>query len=401
MSDYKLSVFYMLLRKYGKEIIQAKHLRNVNSFVGEMNSNDISTIYNSIILGVSNYIKSIEDKRRIGYFSNKSKETTLYTYVYYVMICGLLGKVINDCDEIKKRILNSQCEDGLFYDEKLMNIQYLKGEGWGARHLMPHIIIALERLRCVPNYDIKYLAPFHSYKMTYDIMNSLDMEHIWVTSNYVMNTGVMLQYERDILNGKNANEGVNAIENFLMNNMRNSDSMWFCKNKSNIPQNYEVVRGAYHLFPILLYDNITIPNPENVIDRILSLQNKYGGFDYRKNSSACEDIDAIEPLIRFSIITNGYRKNEVESVLKKALIWIASNQMQDGGFVFRKGENFNYGHENISSGINESNMFATWFRLLCVCYIYDYLTCTKGRYVRVPGYEYPLWGEEGANEKKQ
>jgi len=41
----------------------------------------------------------------------------------------------------------------------------------------------------------------------------------------------------------------------------------------------------------------------------------------------------------------------------------------NGGFVFRRGEQMVYGHELMSSKANESAMFPTWLRTLSLAYL--------------------------------
>ena len=392
---------YQYLRKYYKYMFQYNYI-NISELKKRLCHNDYESCFKKTKDKLENYLSTFLRENCEGKFKLSTEgKRDIYSSCYYIMSCSLLDfKISKDrCNEIMEFIYKRQDRDGLFYDENLINYAYIKEDGWGARHLMPHLIILYERLNRKPLYNFEYLSAYHKYENMMNLINSLNWNNAWSASNFVMNIGVMLQYERDFMNVSDANDGIKAIQEWLLENIRTDSGMWYKGNINSKVSKYEMIRGAYHLYPILFYDDIDIPYKEKAIDIILSLQNKYGGFDFRINSSACEDIDAIEPLIRLSILTNGYRKEEVRKALEKALVWCVHNQMEDGGFVFRKGEKFNYGHENMASGINESNMFATWFRTLCVCYIYDFLTETRGRYVRVPGYEYPLWGEKGINEE--
>lgn len=388
----KKSDSYSFIRKNIKEKIQGKDIGKV-ILASEEADIDISEIYSEVVHGVKKYVAQIAINNNLGKFSASSNKTNLYSYVYLAMIYGLLD--IQYSEEVKEtiiqNILNAQYKDGLFYDKNILNYEYLIGDGWGARHLIPHIVIAMKRLNIKPIYEFNFLSALSVYDVMYSLMDTLDWKNVWKTSNFVMNIGVCMQYERDYIGIKERQNGIKAIQDWLINHIREDCGMWYKGKIDSISVKYEVVRGAYHLFPILFYDNIDIPNMKKTVDIILSLQNKYGGFDWRKNSSACEDIDAIEPLIRLSIKLPGYREKEIKKALSNAMFWIKQNQVADGGFVFRKGERFNYGNKNMVSNINESNLFATWFRTLSVCYIRDYLLRMQHNYVRVPGYEYPLW----------
>ena len=146
-----------------------------------------------------------------------------------------------------------------------------------------------------------------------------------------------------------------------------------------------MVQFAYHLLPMFFYDNIDINNKEIIIDLCLKTQNIAGGFGVKINSSACEDIDSIDILIRFSQLTS-YKKEEIDLALKRAFIWVLANQNNDGGFVFRRNEAFMYGHEQMSSGKNESALFPTWFRTLTIGYLSNYFYNKDFFFVKSPGF---------------
>ena len=93
-----------------------------------------------------------------------------------------------------------------------------------------------------------------------------------------------------------------------------------------------------------------------------------GGFGYKLNSSACEDIDSIDPLVRLSLTTD-YRKEDIHKALEKALNWVLANFNPDGGWVFRRGEGFRYEHDLMWAHNHQSSMFPTWFRSLSLAYI--------------------------------
>jgi hypothetical protein len=98
----------------------------------------------------------------------------------------------------------------------------------------------------------------------------------------------------------------------------------------------------------------------------LKTQSALGGYGpYRTPSSACEDIDSIDPIVRFG----GVASAQCATSARRALPWVMHNFNDDGGAVFRRDAEFVYGHHLLSSRQNESNLFATWFRLLSLALI--------------------------------
>jgi hypothetical protein len=85
-------------------------------------------------------------------------------------------------------------------------------------------------------------------------------------------------------------------------------------------------------------------------------------------SSACEDIDSIDPLCRMMQHTD-YRRDDIRAALSRAAGWVLSNQTPDGGFVFYKDRPFEYGHAQLRSAANAGALFPTWFRILSLALI--------------------------------
>jgi len=149
-----------------------------------------------------------------------------------------------------------------------------------------------------------------------------------------------------------------------------------------------MVQFAYHLFALFFYDHVQLPYPEKVVRHVLATQNEFGGFGVKLNSSACEDIDSIDIMIRLLPFVPKL-KDDIDSALKKALIWVLCNQVADGGFVFRLNEPFVFGHAETSSKMNQGAMLPTWFRTLSLAYLMNYFELlNKFRITRCPGYEF-------------
>lgn len=347
--------------------------------------------YYNYVSKVQKYIGNIEKNCRIGFFSQSAQNTDMYSYVYYIMTAGLIGyDISSNVGEMRDLLADYQREDGLCYDDHLLSYRFINGDGWGARHFMLHYFIALERLKMPLKHRLRYLDVYKEMDIE-KLLDTLDWHDPWKSSNFVMNISIALMYERMCTGDEKTKVAIRKIQKWLIDNIREDSGMWGCGDINIREVRYLMIRGAYHLLPILMYDNIDIPYRKKAIDIILNAQNKAGGFDSLINSSACDDIDAIEPLIRLSLMERGYRENDIRRCLCKAIRWVMRNQLSDGGSVFCLESPFCYGDSCMKSGKNESNWFGTWFRLLSVCYMYDYLFSNNRDYVDIPGMEYPLF----------
>lgn len=113
--------------------------------------------------------------------------------------------------------------------------------------------------------------------------------------------------------------------------------------------------------------------------------NEIGGFGVAANSSACEDIDSVDILIRF--IADDHRRAQADIALTKAFHWIQLNRGHDKGFVFKLYEPFELGHPELRSAANESGMLPTWFRTLSLLFLTKHLNIeSQFRLNPCPGY---------------
>jgi asparagine N-glycosylation enzyme membrane subunit Stt3 len=208
-----------------------------------------------------------------------------------------------------------------------------------------------------------------------------------------MNAYTILQYNRDYFNDTKAGIAVDKIKQWLLVKQNKITGLWNVNELKSKVEVEEAIRAAYHLYPIFTYDGENPFESKNAIDIILSAQNKWGGFTVDDVvAGACEDIDAIDPLIRFSLSNHMYERDRVELSLRKSMIWVLSNFNRDGGATFYIENEHHYGnHPLTSSGYNESNLFATWFRTLSLAYICDYLNIENNFQLgKFPGYEIKL-----------
>lgn len=335
-------------------------------------------------------------------FARGSSGPTLYGSCYACMLLGMYGQLQEMSESYKKGWLDyfdahQDESDGFFRDPVLAGPVFEGhggwGDGWGARHMAAHLAIGYCRLGRAPKYPFRFLEPYYDTANLTAWLASFDFDDdVWSQSNYIMNVYSLLQYSRDHMGEERADAAIEHISSWLIAKQRNDTGMWHGYPISDYPELGDAIRGAYHFFPLFVYEGRPIKYAEEVVSTILRSQNSWGGFNPEEiPSGACEDIDAIEPLIR-ACLQSGFRKDDVEISLRRALVWILTCRNHAGGYESIPENECPYGgHPLTTSRPGEGNLFATWFRTLCLAYIVDFLEIPHGFQLGVyPGYEINL-----------
>jgi hypothetical protein len=146
--------------------------------------------------------------------------------------------------------------------------------------------------------------------------------------------------------------------------------IWGSLDVSDPVQRSHMVQAAYHWWPLFAYDGRRFPCPKRAVETVLRTQNSRGGFGWGVhnptrpfNSSACEDIDSLDPLTRLLGQVTA-RRDDIQEAIRRGAQWVLRNQVSDGGFVFVIDREFVYGHPQLRGEAGRGAMFPTWFRLL-------------------------------------
>jgi hypothetical protein len=302
----------------------------------------------------------------VGYrYSESATEPILYAVCAALLLKHLYNDKTNVAPELEL-ILGSQSEDGLFRDPVIACRQAEIEDWWGWRHLTLHALMTLALYGIPARKELRWLDRFADTNVFCEYLRSRDWgAGAGFTSNELQNLGVMLQYARDYQNSRHA---ASLLEILYETLERQQDALTGLYGDAfDTPHQLSSgVQSGYHFWLVLLYDKPRLRHPEAIIDSALKTQNPLGGFGVRWNSSACEDIDSIDPLIRLSRMTD-YRASDIKAALWKSLPAILHNLNADGGWVFRRHESLVF-HPQMAHGDNESNVFYSWFRTLGLAY---------------------------------
>ena len=358
---------------------------------------DILSIRNKTIKFIDE-MKVRNKKVLIGYrFSKNCFKPTCYNLIFVLLIKHLLNIRDDTINEEIKLLLKYQEKDGYFRDKNI-NSKYTNSNlgGWGWEHLTLHAIMVLSLYDVKSNFEIPI---FYNIKNSEDLkrwLGEMDTELQAVEAgNRIQNFITSIQYKRDFESFVDTNSYINQIYDFL-NKHQNSVNGLFGKEYDSNKDLMHGIIGAYHLWLLYFYDEKEIRNIDKIIDSLITNQNLSGGFGIYLNSSACEDIDTVDPLVRF-YFQNKDKKQEVKIIkcLDRFLPSLIKNFNDDGSWVFRRNEACYLFSRNMYSDPNNGNLFYTWFRLLTLGYMSKVMGKTnksfwnfKFNFKNVPGHQF-------------
>lgn len=346
-------------------------------------------------LGFMNGMRIYRQGRFNGYrHAASTKKPVLYATLAALLTRHLYGEHGNKqyLEEIEY-VRGFQSDDGLFRDPEIECELADKEDWWGWRHLTLHALMTLALYGVPAKKEILYIDQFKDEKRFRDYLGSRDWgdRAAW-TSNELQNLGVMLQYSRDYQNSKTAGMLMEILYEEM--DARQDAKTGIYGDRFSTPMELSNgVQAGYHFWLLYLYDRRPVKHVERIIDSALKTQNLLGGFGVQLYSSACEDIDSIDPLIRFTRTTD-YRAKEIQVSLQRALSAVLHNLNADGGWAFRRREEMTMVHPQMHSDADESNMLHTWFRTLGLAYCLTGLDDVpealryKWNFVRAPGHQF-------------
>ncbi|MBA4375977.1 MAG: hypothetical protein C0401_07375 [Anaerolinea sp.] len=377
---------------YGRVILTG-HVRKSHQNWKEAGATELLNLRQKTLAYVESNHKS---EISMGAYSYKpGGPPLLYASCYAALVRHLYGDLdslsASERMEWVTYIQKHQSNDGLYRDPSIACTRAEQMDWWGWRHLTLHVLMALSALGGVVEKPFKLLDQFRKPGNMGYWLETRNWEHEPTSvSNEVQNYATMLQYDRDFHDEKWCDNALSELYVWLDQHQDPKTGLWW--NHFDTPQLLSRgVRTGYHLWLLYFYDQRPIQYIEQIIDSCLASQNRLGGFDVQLNSSACEDIDSIDPLVRLFFQTD-YRRDDIRKALERALPWVLTNINPEGGWVFRRHERF-WLHELMDTGNDEASMFPTWFRSLSLAFIAQVLKGNEiskinWRFLSAPGHQF-------------
>ncbi|MBX3748144.1 MAG: hypothetical protein KF833_22780 [Verrucomicrobiae bacterium] len=311
------------------------------------------------------FIRSLEDPGTGAFRSVPGGPVTLYGTAYGLLALHYLGIDAPPPPATRNFLLDCQDPDsGLFIGPELHEWSPPPGALHDRQHLLLHLTCAT--LPVARQFNLTLRHPLHTARNfcnldhLRDWLEARDLRKAWFEGNNLLFVGQLLVHLRDVETVPEARIALDLWFEWLDRHLDPATNLW---GTNGLCSPLEGVYGGYHQLLVYDHENRPLPNPAGLIDTVLDLQHPDGGFHPWGNAGACEDVDAVDILVRLHPRTR-HRHREIRIALRRCLRHILDQQNPDGGFPYqRDAPQSHMGIPATRAAPNLSAMFPTWFRI--------------------------------------
>ena len=288
---------------------------------------------------VLSWLQTMHDKNGPvwAYHMNAGADITVYTSCFAVYIHHLFNNIKNLSTEKRSEWLNyiqsfQNEKTGLFIDpdatERIVDPTH--DEEHLSRELTSFCLSAIEVLGGKPDYPLRFLDVWKDEVPLTSWLDNLDWENPWNSGNKVMFLAICFAYNYEHFGDEKSRAALDVWFDWMDKYQNPKTGFWGTSRDSDY---FRGMGGFYHQFLIYEYFDRDVKYAEQVVDRLLFLQQQDGLYFPGQGGASCDDIDAISPLVHFYHKLN-YRRENIRASLRRSLSAILKNQNSDGGFCW-------------------------------------------------------------------
>jgi hypothetical protein len=254
-------------------------------------------------------------------------------------------------------------------------------------------VAALDALDTKPMHPLSFVQDIQNKHSADSWMQKQQWNNPWLASNMVMFLlSLSISRTQDDLDPAGVSYA-HAMLDWLDEHQDPETGYWNPRGTASLRN---AMAGAFHFYFFYYYLGRPIKYVNRIIDSTLSLQAEDGLFGKKLGGGACIDLDAIDILVKLSLLTD-YRSSEIYEALQKAFVALWVNQNSDGSFCEAKrplpakkwqrkcaerlkldilldrpwGESITSqaGWRKMQYNIQEGDLWSTWFRTLSLALI--------------------------------
>jgi len=366
------------------------------------------------ILHIKNELKewmeSAKDKETSLYlFTKKARKPTLLSNCFAVLTLELFNEVDSIGQETKETLIGfiKACqleETGHFIDPLLRKEHLFRSNthSWDYLTMQSTMfsINALDAFGEKPRHRINFVDMYKDVDFLIKWLQERNWKNPWLESNNIMFIGCFLLYEYLQTKEMRILEVIDQMLNWHDKAQDSHTGFWGTDKGASLPN---AMAGAFHIYYFYYYLKRPIQYSDKIVDSTLSLQHEDGLFVSKGGGGACEDLDAIDILTKFTALTD-YKKESIKQILLKSLKTLANGQNRDGGYgwkinghgnfitdLMRRREICHYSSWKLMPyDIHKSDMWSCWFRYLAISLIVstypdEFGTDFNFKFRRLPG----------------
>ena len=300
---------------------------------------------------------------------------TLYGTCYAHQGWWYLGGSVNLRPSTAEFVLDAQdASTGLFIGPELKDYEAKPGILHDRQHLLLHstsmAIPFCQEFGLSIRHPLHAIHPFCDPGYLRQWAERRDWKNAWFEGNNILFIGQLLVYLRDVERHPEAGRALQWWFEWLDGLMDPRTGLWGTDGHCGAMQ---AVYGGYHQLLVYYHEGKPVRHLENLVDTVLGLQHRDGGFHPGGNGGACEDVDCVDILVH-CYKRHPHRRADVRHALKRCLAHILATQNKDGGFPYnRDAPQSHMGIPGTAAAPNVSCLFPTWFRIHTLALIAEIL----------------------------
>ncbi|GEM_PF-1109733 len=239
-----------------------------------------------------------------------------------------------DAPRIVERVLRAQnVKTGLF-TEPLLDAHSFDGASHSREYAdfqyADYALYVLQAASARPRHPLAFVEPFIEKERLEKWLAPLAEGDPWYCSNLIMFLLDFLAFMHAQSRESRYERAVNQIMDFLERTQDPRTGFWGSDRGFSLLQS---MAGAYHYYMFFIYWNRDIKYQDAIIRSTLLLQHSDGLFTVKGGGGACEDLDAVDILVKLSCV-NPRWKSAAARHLEATYRAIADWKSPDGGYGY-------------------------------------------------------------------
>jgi hypothetical protein len=264
---------------------------------------------------------------------------------------------------------------------------------------------ALGALGGRPRHAMRFLDDWRDVDRIHRWLDGLNWRDPWLLGNIVMFLGICLIEDSELSGTAASRRAAEAVLDWHDRHVDARTGLWGTDRGADFGS---ALFGAMHQFILYYYTKRPVKHPQRIVDKTLLMQQRDGLFCAMGGGGGCEDLDAVETLVNMFLRTD-YRREAIRRTLRRTMEALLTLELPSGGFLWARRRRFSvldwsavffdvvrhrsfrywklcvkmallgqmrFNEPRLPTGwvktaipADESDIFATWFRVLALAQI--------------------------------